>query len=276
MASNRIEIKLKYVILVVAMVTFSCGSKKGIVTKKKQQKEKTETVEVIKTEKTDNVETIKKEAEVKPPTSTAVYITAYADIAKEEMRKYKIPASITLAQGILESASGKGRLAVKANNHFGIKCHGWTGAKIYHDDDRSQECFRKYRAAKSSYEDHSKFLTGRGRYADLFKLKQDDYKGWARGLKKAGYATDRKYPDKLISLIERYKLYEYDQEVLGSEEDSIKIVRVNSGITIHIVAKGDTLYSLSKRYNTTVDAIKSMNRLSSNTLAIGQELKIPN
>ncbi|MHA7842603.1 MAG: glucosaminidase domain-containing protein [Winogradskyella sp.] len=276
MASNRIEIKLKYVILVVAMVTFSCGSKKGIVTKKKQQKEKTETVEVIKTEKTDNVETIKKEAEVKPPTSTAVYIAAYADIAKEEMRKYKIPASITLAQGILESASGKGRLAVEANNHFGIKCHGWTGAKIYHDDDRSQECFRKYREAKSSYEDHSKFLTGRGRYADLFKLKKDDYKGWARGLKKAGYATDRKYPDKLISLIERYKLYEYDQEVLGSKKEEVKIVRVNSGTTIHIVAKGDTLYSLSKRYNTTVDAIKSMNRLSSNTLAIGQELKIPN
>jgi flagellum-specific peptidoglycan hydrolase FlgJ len=276
MASNRIEIKLKYVILVVAMVTFSCGSKKGIVTKKKQQKEKTETVEVIKTEKMDNVETIKKEAEVKPPTSTAVYIAAYADIAKEEMRKYKIPASITLAQGILESASGKGRLAVEANNHFGIKCHGWTGAKIYHDDDRSQECFRKYREAKSSYEDHSKFLTGRGRYADLFKLKKDDYKGWARGLKKAGYATDRKYPDKLISLIERYKLYEYDQEVLGSKKEEVKIVRVNSGTTIHIVAKGDTLYSLSKRYNTTVDAIKSMNRLSSNTLAIGQELKIPN
>ena len=273
MASNRIKIDVKYVTLVFAIVAFSCGPKKGIVTKKKQQKESTETVEVVKTEE---VEASEKEAEVKPPTSTAVYIATYADIAKEEMRKYKIPASITLAQGILESASGKGRLAVKANNHFGIKCHGWTGAKIYHDDDRSQECFRKYKEAKSSYEDHSKFLTGRGRYANLFKLKQDDYKGWARGLKKAGYATDRKYPDKLISLIERYKLYEYDQEVLGSKEDSVKIVRVNSGTTIHIVAKGDTLYSLSKRYNTTVDAIKSMNRLSSNTLAIGQELKIPN
>ncbi|WP_138433030.1 glucosaminidase domain-containing protein [Winogradskyella algicola] len=276
MASNKIKTNLKYVILVFAIVAFSCGPKKGIVTKKKQQKEKTETVEVTKNEKTDEVKTPEIEAEVKPPTSTAVYIATYADIAKEEMRKYKIPASITLAQGILESASGKGRLAVKANNHFGIKCHGWTGAKIYHDDDRSQECFRKYREAKSSYEDHSKFLTGRGRYSDLFKLEQDDYKGWARGLKKAGYATDRKYPDKLISLIERYKLYKYDQEVLGSKEDSIKIVRVNSGTTIHIVAKGDTLYSLSKRYNTTVDAIKSMNRLSSNTLAIGQELKIPN
>ncbi|GAB4161216.1 MAG: glucosaminidase domain-containing protein [Winogradskyella sp.] len=276
MASNRIEIKLKYIILVVAMVTFSCGPKKGIVAKKKQQKESAETAEVVKTEKTDRVEATRKEAEIKPPTSTAVYIATYAEIAKEEMRKYKIPASITLAQGILESASGKGRLAVEANNHFGIKCHGWTGAKIYHDDDRSQECFRKYREAKSSYEDHSRFLVERGRYADLFKLKKDDYKGWARGLKKAGYATDRKYPDKLISLIERYKLYEYDQQVLGSKKEEVKIVRVNSGTLIHIVAKGDTLYSLSKRYNTTVDAIKSMNNLSSNALAVGQELKIPN
>ncbi|MEF3077723.1 glucosaminidase domain-containing protein [Winogradskyella poriferorum] len=276
MASNKIEIKFKHIALVTALVVFSCGPKKGIVTKKRQQKEKVETVEVVKTEKTEEVKTPEIEAEVKPPSSTAVYIATYADIAKEEMRRYKIPASITLAQGILESASGKGRLAVKANNHFGIKCHGWTGAKIYHDDDRSQECFRKYKEAKSSYEDHSKFLTGRGRYADLFKLKQDDYKGWARGLKKAGYATDRKYPDKLISLIERYKLYEYDEEVLSSKKDEIKIVRVNSGTKIHIVEKGDTLYSLSKRYNTTVDAIKSMNRLSSNTLAVGQELKIPN
>lgn len=276
MASNRIKINFKYVVLVMAIVAFSCGPKKGIVTKKKQQKEKTETVEVVETKEIDKVETSEKEVEVKPPTSTALYIETYSEIAKDEMRKYKIPASITLAQGILESASGKGRLAVKANNHFGIKCHGWTGAKIYHDDDSLQECFRKYREAKSSYEDHSKFLTGRGRYADLFKLKQDDYKGWARGLKKAGYATDRKYPDKLIGLIERYKLYEYDQEVLGSKEETVKIVRVNSGTTIHIVAKGDTLYSLSKRYNTTVDAIKRMNRLSSNALTIGQELKIPN
>lgn len=276
MASNKIEIKFKHIALVAALVVFSCGPKKGIVTKKRQQKEKVETVEVVKTEKPEEVKTPEIEAEVKPPSSTAVYIATYADIAKEEMRRYKIPASITLAQGILESASGKGRLAVKANNHFGIKCHGWTGAKIYHDDDRSQECFRKYKEAKSSYEDHSKFLTGRGRYADLFKLKQDDYKGWAKGLKKAGYATDRKYPDKLISLIERYKLYEYDEEVLGSKKDEIKIVRVNSGTKIHIVEKGDTLYSLSKRYNTTVDAIKSTNRLSSNSLAIGQELKIPN
>ena len=190
------------------------------------------------------------------------------------MQKFKIPASITLAQGILESGSGRGRLAVKANNHFGIKCHEWQGAKIYHDDDASQECFRKYRKAKSSYEDHSKFLKGRKRYANLFKLKPDDYKGWAKGLKKAGYATDRKYPQKLISLIERYKLYRYDDEVLDGKQ--VERVNVNSGVTRHIIEKGDTLYSLSIRYNTSVEAIKDLNNMATNDLALGQEIMIPN
>jgi flagellum-specific peptidoglycan hydrolase FlgJ len=206
--------------------------------------------------------------------SVDAYISKYASIAKAEMQESKIPASITLAQGILESGSGKGRLAVEANNHFGIKCHGWKGAKIYHDDDRSQECFRKYQKAELSYRDHSEFLTGRKRYSKLFQLKPDDYKGWAKGLRAAGYATDRRYPQKLISLIERYELYKYDDEVLGGKTP--RRVMVNSGITFHIVEKGDTLYSLSRRYKTTVDAIKGLNNLDSNDLAIGQELKIPN
>ena len=139
----------------------------------------------------------------------------YSAIAQEEMRLYGIPASITLAQGILESNSGRGRLSVEANNHFGIKCHDWTGAKMYHDDDTAQECFRKYKDAKYSYRDHSLFLTTRKRYAKLFDLDKDDYKRWAKELKDAGYATDRKYPDKLITLIERYKLYNLDDEVLN-------------------------------------------------------------
>ena len=266
------SLKLKYIVLILVIMTFGCGPKKGIATKKKHDKNKTEEVVINKTDKTETSKP--EEAISKPPTSTENYITQYSDIAMSEMRKSKIPASITLAQGILESASGRGRLAVKANNHFGIKCHGWQGAKIYHDDDRKQECFRKYKKAESSYEDHSDFLTGRKRYADLFKLKQDDYKGWARGLKKAGYATDRKYPQKLISLIERYKLYKYDEVVLGSTTP--EIVRVNSGVIRYIVLRGDTLYSLSKRYNTTVEAIKDLNNLSSNDLTIGQELMIPN
>ena len=190
----------------------------------------------------------------------------------EEMRKYKIPASITLAQGILESGSGKGRLAVEANNHFGIKCHDWTGAKIYHDDDRSQECFRKYELAGSSYEDHSLFLTERRRYAGLFELSTDDYRGWAKGLKVAGYATDPRYPAKLIDLIERYELFKYDNEVLGK-------VTLGSGKGIeiklqHIVKKGETLYSLSKQYGLTVEELKSINNLTSNDLAIGQVLTV--
>jgi flagellum-specific peptidoglycan hydrolase FlgJ len=186
----------------------------------------------------------------------------------DEMRTSKIPASITLAQGILESGSGKGRLSVEANNHFGIKCHGWTGEKIYHDDDRSQECFRKYDYPHSSFKDHSEFLTGRGRYAQLFKLKPDDYKGWANGLRAAGYATDRKYPEKLISLIERYNLDKYDIIIL-SNKSVVKDMSFN-----HIVIKGDTLYSLSKKYNTTVDELKRLNSLNSNEISLGQFLII--
>jgi len=269
------KIKSNYIILVVVALMFSCGPKKGIVTKKKREKNKTETVVIKNDTKTNTAN--KKETEVtrnKPPSSTDNYILRYAVIAKTEMHKTKIPASITLAQGILESGSGRGRLAVKANNHFGIKCHGWKGAKIYHDDDRSQECFRKYKKAEFSYEDHSEFLSGRKRYAKLFKLKPNDYKGWAKGLKTAGYATDRKYPQKLISLIERYKLYQYDSEVLDGR--SKKRVVVNRGVYRYSVEKGDTLYSLANRFNTTVAALKDLNNLTTNDLALGQELKIPN
>ncbi len=269
------KIKYNYIILVVVALMFSCGPKKGIVTKKKNEKNKTETV-IVKND-TKTTTTNKKETEVKtnkPPSSTDDYISQYASIAMRQMRKSKIPASIILSQGILESGSGRGRLAVKANNHFGIKCHGWKGAKIYHDDDRSQECFRKYRKTESSYEDHSEFLTGRKRYAKLFKLKPDDYKGWAKGLKAAGYATDRKYPQKLISLIERYKLYEYDGEVL--EGRSKEKVVVKSRVNRYSVEKGDTLYSLAKRFNTTVAVLKDLNNMTTNDLALGQELKIPN
>ena len=260
----------KHILILLVIFVLGCSPKKGIVTKKSQEKNNTEEVVFTKTvEEIPNSDNTNK-----PPTTIEKYIERYADIAKSEMRKSKIPASITLAQGILESGSGKGRLAVKANNHFGIKCHGWKGAKIYHDDDRSQECFRKYKRAESSYEDHSEFLTSRKRYAFLFNLDQDDYKGWARGLKKAGYATDRQYPQKLIILIERYKLYVYDALVLGNHSNAK--VRVDQGVMRYIVEKGDTLYSLAKRYNTTVDAIKDLNNLNSNDLAIGQEIMIPN
>lgn len=261
--------------MLIVVVASGCGPKKGIVTKKEDYKKKTETVDVREETRTSETDTKADEPIItKPPSSVDSYISQYAAIAMTEMRKYKIPASITLAQGILESASGRGRLAVKANNHFGIKCHGWKGDKIYHDDDHSQECFRKYKYAASSYEDHSEFLTGRKRYANLFNLRLNDYKGWAKGLKAAGYATDRKYPQKLISLIERYQLYKYDEDVLGGKRPHI--VKINSGVIRYTIVRGDTLYSLSKRYNTTVEAIKELNNMTSNDLALGQELMIPN
>ena len=138
------------------------------------------------------------------------YIEKWKEVAIEKMKVHKIPASITLAQGILESGSGNSNLAKLANNHFGIKCHSsWTGKTYYQDDDEKDECFRKYDNASQSYEDHAKFLKKK-RYEALFLLKITDYKGWAKGLKKAGYATNPKYPDLLISIIERYKLTQYD------------------------------------------------------------------
>lgn len=240
----------------------SCRSKKGIITKKKDVVEKKE---VVLPEK--EVEVVPKEEKtpVFKTNSTEEYIRQYKDIAISEMNQYQIPASITLAQGILESGSGKGRLAVKANNHFGIKCHGWTGKKIYHDDDALQECFRKYDHPSSSFRDHSEFLSGRKRYAKLFKLRLTDYKGWAKELRRAGYATDKRYPQKLISLIERYKLYRFDDtknlEALG---EPLK----------HVVVKGETLYSISLKYDVSVEQLMQLNGLESNTISIGQELVI--
>jgi flagellum-specific peptidoglycan hydrolase FlgJ len=199
----------------------------------------------------------------------ANYIENYQGIAKDEMKQYGIPASITLAQGILESGAGRGELSKKANNHFGIKCHkGWTGDSVYHDDDRDQECFRKYKDPETSFRDHSLFLTQRSRYSELFDLKKDDYKAWANGLRKAGYATDPKYPQKLIGIIERYNLSEFDEDVLGKNSKKKK----TTNIATHSVKKGDTLYSISRKYNIEVEKLKEYNGLRSNDISIGQEL----
>ncbi|MBQ5583097.1 MAG: glucosaminidase domain-containing protein [Bacteroidales bacterium] len=142
------------------------------------------------------------------------YVEKYADIAVKEMKRTGVPASITLAQGLLESRAGLSPLAADGNNHFGIKCHNdWDGKKMYHDDDANNECFRVYKSAEESFKNHSDFLRGRDRYKSLFELPQDDYKAWAHGLKEAGYATDPRYAHKLIKLIEDYELYEYDKDV---------------------------------------------------------------
>jgi flagellum-specific peptidoglycan hydrolase FlgJ len=208
-----------------------------------------------------------------------MYIFQYKDIAMSNMKIYGIPASIILAQGILESGAGRGDLCIKANNHFGIKCHeGWTGESVRHDDDSSQECFRKYDAPAGSFNDHALFLTGRSRYASLFNLSKEDYKGWANGLRRAGYATDPKYPEKLISYIERYDLGQYDAVVMGKdytplEKQDTRIAAFDSqNQSLYEVQKGDTLYSISKKYNLLVNELKQINNLSANTIAIGQRL----
>lgn len=144
------------------------------------------------------------------------YIKKYSDLAMSEMKRTGVPASITLAQAVIESDYGRSRLASVANNHFGIKCHnGWTGRRIYHNDDRRNECFRRYREASESFIDHSDFLVQGSRYDFLFYLKQDDYKGWARGLKSAGYATNPRYANMLINMIEENNLHIYDEMVLS-------------------------------------------------------------
>ncbi|MBO1364408.1 glucosaminidase domain-containing protein [Prevotella sp. A2931] len=139
------------------------------------------------------------------------YIDQYKDLAIQEMLRYNIPASITLAQGLFESAAGRSELSLKGNNHFGIKCHGWTGRTVYHHDDEQGECFRAYDNVLESFEDHSKFLSGQQRYARLFQLDRRDYKGWANGLKACGYATNPRYADRLIEIIQLYRLYQYDE-----------------------------------------------------------------
>tara|TARA_R110002126_G_scaffold223276_1_gene368308 strand:+ start:386 stop:1174 length:789 start_codon:yes stop_codon:yes gene_type:complete len=251
------------IILCVAFLVFSCKSKKGIVTRKPSDDSKQ--VEAKQEDKEKDVRVY--------ANNTERYIDFHRATAQKEMSLYGIPASITLAQGILESGSGKGRLSVEANNHFGIKCHGWTGKKIYHDDDEKQECFRKYKDAKYSFRDHSLFLSERKRYSKLFKLKKEDYKGWAKGLKAAGYATDRKYPQKLISLIERYKLYEFDKEVLGDTYVKFE-TPITEARTTYTVVKGDTLYSISRQYNISVKELQNINGLSDSSLSIGQELVV--
>ena len=259
----------RILIICILSLVFGCKTKKAIVTRKPTNNN-TQVSTQPKDEKEDVVVTTTS-TKKNYASNTERYIDIHKATAQNEMSLYNIPASITLAQGILESGNGKGRLSVEANNHFGIKCHGWTGKKIYHDDDEKQECFRKYNDAKYSFRDHSLFLSERKRYAKLFKLKKEDYKGWARGLKAAGYATDPKYPQKLISLIERYKLYEFDKAVLGKSYKKYKKPILNNSKTYKVV-KGDTLYSISRRYNVSVEKLQKINGLNSSTLNIGQVL----
>jgi LysM repeat protein len=192
------------------------------------------------------------------------YIRTYADLAMKEMARAGIPASIKLAQGCLESDNGNSRLAVDAKNHFGIKCHEWTGRKIHHDDDERNECFRRYRTVNDSYIDHSDFLAGKPRYAELFLLQKNDYKGWAKGLKQAGYATNGQYAELLIRIIEENELYKYDEMVLAGRlrpgrpdmplpaeplPGESREILVNNRIDYIIVQPGDTPEGLRETFD---------------------------
>ncbi|MDI5897015.1 glucosaminidase domain-containing protein [Flavobacterium yafengii] len=299
----------KKILLLLTLITLiGCNATKPvIVTKKAPIKPKSEVVRTIKkpaassstTARPTVAKPVKKEqgnreTEVIVSTSKTVvtndvivsYISKFKEIAIGNMKNYGIPASIILAQGILESGAGRGDLAISANNHFGIKCHvGWTGESVKHDDDSDQECFRKYDNPSESFKDHALFLTGRSRYAKLFEFSKGDYKAWAKGLRAAGYATDPKYPDKLISYIERYNLHQYDNQVLdvnyvSSEKQMVEELTIESRNTInqdlfsYVVQKGDTLYSISKKFDLKVDDLKQKNNLSDNTLSIGQRLVV--
>ncbi|OXA80726.1 hemagglutinin [Flavobacterium columnare] len=306
--------KITHFLLVLFLV--SCGtSKPKIQTTKKTAHSTTQKKGTQSEKEITNDQNLRKSEELVATSRVKVtpeivngYVLQFKDVAMNNMKEHKVPASIILAQGILESGAGTGTLCRTANNHFGIKCHKeWTGESVRYDDDAAQECFRKYENPSHSYRDHSLFLTSRSWYAPLFKLDPYDYKGWAYGLKKSGYATDPKYPEKLISIIERYKLHEYDSKVLGfvfipltkTEEivketknampkevtpqvkDTVKILTKsnskteipNTGTT-HIVAQGETLYAISKKYNTTVEQIRQKNSLVDNAIAIGQILII--
>ena len=193
------------------------------------------------------------------------YIKKYRELAVEEMKKYHIPASITLAQGLLESGAGQSALARKSNNHFGIKCGSdWYGKTVSHDDDARGECFRAYKHSKDSYEDHSKFLAGRPRYASLFNLNITDYKGWARGLKKAGYATNPRYADQLIGIIELYELYKYD------DKNYLKWLKKNpnphqtyiaNDLLYIVVRAGDSWKSISQEFDISQKKLRKYNDL---------------
>jgi flagellum-specific peptidoglycan hydrolase FlgJ len=299
----------KILLIFIILTLIGCNATKPVIvtTKKAPLKSKSEVVRTVK--KTNPVssnstkpilskptrpEPKKNETETIVSTSRTVvtndivrvYISQYKDVAMGNMRNYGIPASIILAQGILESGAGRGDLALNANNHFGIKCHeGWTGESVKHDDDSAQECFRKYDNPSQSFKDHALFLTGRSRYAKLFGFSKDDYKAWARGLRAAGYATDPKYPDKLISYIERYNLDQYDNQVLdvnyvSNEKQLVEELKLESrtiasnGLASYVVQKGDTLYSISKKFELKVEDLKQKNNLSDNTLSIGQKLVV--
>lgn len=203
------------------------------------------------------------------------YIDTYSSIAVKHMQKYNIPASITLAQGLLESGAGMSELTKRSNNHFGIKCHrSWTGGRVYAKDDTPNDCFRKYNRAEESFDDHAQFLVSGTRYSALFKLSPTDFKGWARGLQKSGYATDKAYANKLIKLIEDYELYRFDKASYNSRSrNNASQVSPSQnwkhqpykthGLVYVIAVEGDTYEGIAAEFNFKAKDLLSYNEVPS-------------
>ncbi len=216
------------------------------------------------------------------------YIDQYKEIAIKKMKQNGIPASITLAQGMLESNNGNSSLAIKANNHFGIKCHKtWNGKTYYQDDDAKDECFRKYKNAEDSYNDHTEFLTSGSRYSFLFEYKSNDYKSWAKGLKKAGYATNRQYAELLIDIIEKYELYRFDdgdisykpvkkEKTKQIKEETISIAKtrkilLNNNVEYVLAKEGESLAVIAQEFDKMRWELPLYNNIeASNKLSEGQ------
>ena len=229
-------------------------------------------------------------SQIKRNSAYQAYFDKYKDIAIEEMLRYNIPASITLAQGVYESRAGMSLLTVNGNNHFGIKCHGWTGRTITADDDEEGECFRAYNNAEESYEDHSKFLVNNKQYSSLFNLSRTDYKGWAAGLKACGYATNPQYSQRIIQIIELYNLNQYDlaTKTNGTSGLSVPIpmpskhsykstaqhtvLMCNENYYIR-VRKGDTFRSIAKEFGLSYKRLVRFNeRDKDDVLTVGEVL----
>ena len=225
--------------------------------------------------------------------SATTYIEQYKEIAIQEMNQFGIPASIKLAQALLESGNGNSRLAREANNHFGIKCASWTGKRVYKDDDAIDDCFRSYSRVEESFRDHSQFLL-RKRYAALFELDKNDYIGWAKGLKAAGYATNPRYAELLINLIERYQLYQYDSsetrvekhkreekvftEIVHNAPNEVNTEEAKPPVTlaVHEVRAGETVFSISQKYGLKIEVLRKLNNIKGDRLSVGQLLMVSN
>jgi flagellum-specific peptidoglycan hydrolase FlgJ len=268
-------------LLIAATIFTSCSAHKSLISSKKAHNNN------------KNIQKKNKTAIAAYKSFTSLeYIERFKAIAIQEMNQYGIPASITLAQGLFESGSGNSELAKVANNHFGIKCGStWTGESYYKDDDNVNDCFRVYNNPEESFRDHSEFLKKKN-YARLFELDKNDFKGWAYGLKAAGYATNPKYPQLLLNIIEKYSLDQYDRpegEVQKIKREDRVLADINNNIgnpqadsiskispdnKIYTVKQGDTLYNISKRFGINVDELKALNNMADNGLKIGQKLVV--